>query len=95
MTDMFWPGDHRAGTVMSDEAFLAALVDVENAWLAVLVEHGVAPASAAADVTALVARTDATTIAAGAGRTAAPSPASSLSCGPAQPARPHDGCTAV
>lgn len=51
---------------MSDEAFLAALVEVENAWLAVLVEQAVAPASAAADVTALVDHTDATTIAAGA-----------------------------
>ena len=51
---------------MSDEAFLAALVDVENAWLAVLVEQAVAPASAAADVTALVDHTDAATIAAGA-----------------------------
>lgn len=51
---------------MSDEAFLAALVDVENAWLAVLVEQAVAPASAAADMTALVDHTDAATIAAGA-----------------------------
>ncbi|KMO72718.1 MAG: 3-carboxy-cis,cis-muconate cycloisomerase [Mycolicibacterium rufum] len=66
MADLFWPGDHRAGAVMSDEAFLAALVEVENAWLAVLVEQAVAPASAAADVTALVDHTDATTIAAGA-----------------------------
>ncbi|KMO84527.1 3-carboxy-cis,cis-muconate cycloisomerase [Mycolicibacterium chubuense] len=66
MADLFWPGDHRAGAVMSDEAFLAALVDVENAWLAVLVEQAVAPASAAADMTALVDHTDAATIAAGA-----------------------------
>jgi 3-carboxy-cis,cis-muconate cycloisomerase len=66
VADLFWPGDHRAGAVMSDEAFLAALVDVENAWLAVLVEQAVAPASAAADVTALVHHTDAATIAAGA-----------------------------
>lgn len=47
---------------MSDEAFFTALVDVENAWLAVLVEQGVAPAPAAADVSALVERTDATAI---------------------------------
>lgn len=66
MADLFWPGDHREGAVMSDEAFLAALVDVENAWLAVLVEQAVAPASAAADMTALVDHTDAATIAAGA-----------------------------
>lgn len=62
MADLFWPGDQRAGTVMSDEAFFTALVDVENAWLAVLVEQGVAPAPAAADVSALVERTDATAI---------------------------------
>ncbi len=54
MSDLFWPGDERAGKVMSDTAFLTALVDVENAWLATLVEHDVAPESAAADLPALV-----------------------------------------
>ncbi|PRC44093.1 3-carboxy-cis,cis-muconate cycloisomerase [Mycobacterium sp. ITM-2017-0098] len=68
MTDLFWPGDHRAGTLMSDAAFLDALLDVENAWLAILVEHGVAPASAAADLTALVRAEDMETVAAGAER---------------------------
>ncbi len=66
MADLFWPGSHRAGAVMSDEAFLTALVEVENAWLAVLVEQAVAPDSAAADVTALVDHTDAATISEGA-----------------------------
>lgn len=43
MTDLLWPGDERAGPLMSDAAFLAAMVSVENAWLSVLVDAGVAP----------------------------------------------------
>ncbi|CAN7290209.1 lyase family protein [Mycolicibacterium frederiksbergense] len=58
MSDLFWPGDHRAGTTMSDAALLTALAAVENAWLTVLVEAGIAPASAAADLTALVSEAD-------------------------------------
>lgn len=58
MSDLFWPGDHRAGAVMSDAALLAALTEVENAWLAVLVVAGIAPAAAAADLTALVSDAD-------------------------------------
>lgn len=30
MTDLFWPGDNRAGDLMSESAFLAAMVEVEN-----------------------------------------------------------------
>jgi 3-carboxy-cis,cis-muconate cycloisomerase len=66
MTDLFWPGDHRAGDVMSDAAFLAAMIDVENAWLSVLVDAAVAPAGARTDLTAVVSATDAEAIAAGA-----------------------------
>ena len=33
MTDLFWPGDERAGELFSDAAFVAAMVDVEAAWL--------------------------------------------------------------
>jgi 3-carboxy-cis,cis-muconate cycloisomerase len=66
MTDLFWPGDHRAGDVMSDSAFLTAMVDVENAWLAALVDSGVAPAAARTDLTALVSAADVEAIAAGA-----------------------------
>ena len=47
MTDLFWPGDHRAGDLMTDSAFLAAMVHVETAWLAALVASGIAPAAAA------------------------------------------------
>ncbi|MEV6846284.1 lyase family protein [Actinoplanes sp. NPDC051411] len=33
MTDLLWPGDHRAGDVFSDRAFVAAMIRVEQAWL--------------------------------------------------------------
>jgi 3-carboxy-cis,cis-muconate cycloisomerase len=66
MTDLFWPGDDRAGDLMSDAAFLAALVEVENAWLAVLIDAGIAPPAARADLTAVIAADDAETVAAGA-----------------------------
>jgi 3-carboxy-cis,cis-muconate cycloisomerase len=33
MTDLLWPGDHRAGALFSDEAFVAAMIRVEQAWL--------------------------------------------------------------
>lgn len=66
MTDLFWPGDHRAGDTFSDAAFLAALVSVENAWLGVLVDAGVAPAAARTALTAVIAAGDAEAIAAAA-----------------------------
>ncbi|MCY7396576.1 MAG: 3-carboxy-cis,cis-muconate cycloisomerase [Nocardioides sp.] len=43
MSDLFWPGDDRAGAHLSSEQLLAAMLRVEEAWLDVLVEHGVAP----------------------------------------------------
>jgi 3-carboxy-cis,cis-muconate cycloisomerase len=66
MTDMFWPGDHRADEIFSDENYLAAMVLVENAWLAVLVDAGIAPAAARADLTAVISADDAEEVAAGA-----------------------------
>jgi 3-carboxy-cis,cis-muconate cycloisomerase len=33
VTDLLWPGDHRAGDLFSDEAFVGALLRVERAWL--------------------------------------------------------------
>jgi 3-carboxy-cis,cis-muconate cycloisomerase len=33
MSDLFWPGDRRAGGLFTDEAFAAALVAVESAWI--------------------------------------------------------------
>jgi 3-carboxy-cis,cis-muconate cycloisomerase len=63
VTDLFWPGDHRADTLMSDSAFLTAMADVENAWLTSLVATGAAPAAARADLTALVSAADVDAIA--------------------------------
>ena len=68
MSDLFWPGDHRAGDVMSTAAFLDALVAAENAWLATLVDSGIAPRAAAADLRALIRPGDLDEIAAGAER---------------------------
>lgn len=48
---LLWPGDHRAGEVLTDAALLRALVEVERAWLRTLVETGVAPPAAAHDLT--------------------------------------------
>lgn len=59
MTDLFWPGDHRAGETFSDAAYLAAMASVESAWLAVLVDAGVAPAAARTDLMAIVSPGDA------------------------------------
>jgi 3-carboxy-cis,cis-muconate cycloisomerase len=50
VTDLFWPGDHLAGDLVSDEAFLAAMIAVERAWLGCLVDAGIAPADARADL---------------------------------------------
>jgi 3-carboxy-cis,cis-muconate cycloisomerase len=66
MTDLFWPGDDRADDLMSNAAFLTAMAEVENAWLGVLVDAGVAPAGARADLAPLVSSADVEAIAAGA-----------------------------
>ncbi|MEP6650529.1 MAG: lyase family protein [Lapillicoccus sp.] len=58
MTDLFWPGDERAGTTMSEASFLAAMVRVEEAWLAGLVSSGIAPYAAKADLAGLVGPDD-------------------------------------
>jgi len=41
VSDLFWPGDHRAGDHLTPAAFLEAMIDVEEAWLAVLGVQGV------------------------------------------------------
>ncbi|HET9877434.1 MAG TPA: 3-carboxy-cis,cis-muconate cycloisomerase [Mycobacterium sp.] len=66
MTDLFWPGDNRVGEIFSDAAFLDAMVSVENAWLGVLVDAGVAPAAARADLASVIAAGDAEAVAAAA-----------------------------
>jgi len=40
VTDLLWPGDHRAGDLFSDVAFVAAMIRVEEAWLAARGHHG-------------------------------------------------------
>jgi 3-carboxy-cis,cis-muconate cycloisomerase len=66
MTDLFWAGDELAGDLMSDAAFLAAMVAVEQAWLDGLVAAGIAPQEARAELAGLVADGDAESIARGA-----------------------------
>ena len=38
MSELFWPGDHRAGALFGDRAFLEAMVAVEAAWAGVELE---------------------------------------------------------
>lgn len=45
MVDLLWPGDERAGDLFGDEAFLEAMIAVEQAWLDALAEAGIAPSS--------------------------------------------------
>ena len=40
MTNLLWPGDQRAGDLMSDAALLASMVAVESAWLDALGRGG-------------------------------------------------------
>ena len=53
VTDLLVPGDHRADGVLDDAAVLAAMLRVEEVWLAALVVHDVAPAAAALPAGAL------------------------------------------
>lgn len=55
MTNLLWPGDHRAGDLMTDPALLESMVAVESAWLQALTGAGLAPPDAAgADLSRLV-----------------------------------------
>jgi len=56
MGDLLWPGDERAGDLFTDEAFVAAMVRVEQAWLDALADAGLAaPATLAPPALAVVA----------------------------------------
>lgn len=66
MSDLLWPGDHRAGDVFTDATVVAAMVRAESAWLDALVRHGVAPAEAADDLDGLTGPEDVPAVAAGA-----------------------------
>lgn len=46
LSSLWWPGDHRAGDLMSDRAFLSALLRVEAAWSSTLAATGIAPPAA-------------------------------------------------
>ncbi len=64
MTNLLWPGDHRAGEHMTDEALLGSMIAVECAWLDALVSAGLAPTGcAAAQLWNLVAHNDCESIA--------------------------------
>jgi 3-carboxy-cis,cis-muconate cycloisomerase len=60
MTNLLWPGDQRAGQLMSDAALLGSMVAVESAWLDALVAAGLAPDDCTgADLAGLVSPVDA------------------------------------
>ncbi|TAM66391.1 lyase family protein [Mycobacterium sp.] len=64
MTNLLWPGDHRAGEHMTDQALLRSMVAVESAWLGALAAAGLAPADCAgADLWNLVTHNDCEAIA--------------------------------
>ncbi|MDX6235152.1 MAG: 3-carboxy-cis,cis-muconate cycloisomerase, partial [Nocardioidaceae bacterium] len=75
MTDLFWPGDERAGELMSEATLLDAMVQVENAWLDALVVTGLAPSLSDGDLTGLVTADDVEVIARSAEATGNPVPA--------------------
>jgi 3-carboxy-cis,cis-muconate cycloisomerase len=58
MSDLFWPGYERAGSMMTDGALLDAMVAVEAGWLAALVAAGIAPSAAADDLAGLAGDAD-------------------------------------
>ncbi len=59
MTNLLWPGDQRAGELMTDATLLASMVTVESAWLNALAAAGLAPAECAgADLAPLVGGAD-------------------------------------
>ncbi len=59
MTNLLWPGDHRAGGHMTDRALLGSMVAVEVAWLDALAAGGLAPADCAgADLSSLLVEQD-------------------------------------
>ncbi len=75
MTNLFWPGDERAGELMSEATLLEAMVQVENAWLDALVVTGLAPALSDGDLTGLVTADDVDELAGSAEATGNPVPA--------------------
>jgi len=58
VSGLLWPGDDRAGDLMSDSALLVAMVEVEQAWLTALVRSGIAPRAAGHALHGLVSTDD-------------------------------------
>ncbi|MEB4210918.1 lyase family protein [Mycobacterium sp. 94-17] len=64
MSNLLWPGDHRAGDHMTDEALLGSMIAAECAWLDALQAAGLAPTGcAAADLWNLLTHNDCESIA--------------------------------
>ncbi|GIF12670.1 lyase family protein [Actinoplanes teichomyceticus] len=66
MSDLLWPGDHRAGDLFTDAAVVAAMVRVEHAWLAALAGRGLADIAVPGDLATLVTPEDLPALAVGA-----------------------------
>jgi 3-carboxy-cis,cis-muconate cycloisomerase len=58
VTNLLWPGDQRAGELMTDRAIWSALVRVESCWLAALSQHQLIPPDAACDLSGLLGDDD-------------------------------------
>ncbi|MEI7058851.1 lyase family protein [Nocardioides sp. CCNWLW239] len=63
---LLWPGEERAGDLFSEGAYLAAMVRVEEAWLAAAVSSGIAPEEARTPLADLVSADDVPVLAEGA-----------------------------
>lgn len=63
---LLWPGEERAGDLFSEAAYLVAMVQVEEAWLAAIVSSGIAPEEARTPLTGLVSEADVPGLAEGA-----------------------------
>ncbi|WP_406028365.1 lyase family protein [Nocardioides sp. NBC_00850] len=63
---LLWPGEERAGDLFSEAAYLAAMVRVEEAWLAAVASSGIAPEEARTPLAGLVSADDVPALAEGA-----------------------------
>jgi len=63
---LLWPGEERAGDLFSEAAYLAAMVRVEEAWLAAIASSGIAPEEAGTPLAGLVSAGDVPALAEGA-----------------------------
>ncbi|MFE4000155.1 lyase family protein [Nocardioides sp. YIM B13467] len=63
---LLWPGEERAGDLFSEAAYLAAMVRVEEAWLAAIASSGIAPEEARTPLAGLASADDVPALAEGA-----------------------------